>query len=213
MSAAQPLPTEYEIDWSQPVRMPFEQFLGFIENAQEKYEYEDGQVIPLTRLIADSGGTMEHSTIKVNLVSELRAKVTGSGCRALDADMAVKRRGKRQYYFPDASVVCDTPELDPAAADRCALNNPIAVFEVVSKTTAERDRSRKLESYQAFDSIKTYVIIESLRVGVQILDRSRDGEWRIDYVTEPDGVIRIPSTGIELSLAELYRDVELWDKD
>jgi Uma2 family endonuclease len=198
-----------KIDWSKPVRMTFEQFIEFIETADEKYEYADGLVIPLTRLIADSGGTMEHSSIKVNLVSELRSKVRGTGCRALDSDMAVKRRDKRQYFYPDASVVCGEPELDPNVSHRRAINNPTAIFEVLSSTTAESDRTRKFKAYQNFESVKTYVLIESLHIGVQVLDRSEDGGWRIDYVTDPDGVVRLPGVGIDLSLKDLYEGVDV----
>lgn len=80
---------------------------------------------------------------------------------------------------------------------------------MLSSTTAESDRTTKFKNYEAFDSIKTYVLIESLHYGVQVLDRSRDGQWRIDDVTDPDGIICIPSIDIELPMAELYRDVDV----
>ena len=210
-SPARRLPREDEIDWSRPVRMTFEQFLDFEERSEEKHEYVDGRVIPLSRLIADSGGSLEHSTVIANLVGEVRNKLIGTPCRVLESNMAVKRRGHRKYRYPDLSVVCGTPELDPNVSGRRALNNPAVLFEVLSSTTAETDRTEKQEEYAAFESFRAYVQVESTRPWVHVFSRTDDGGWGLDRVKDPDGTVRLPGLDVELSMREIYRDVEFPD--
>ncbi len=202
------LPNERDIDWSRPVHMTFEQFLDFEEQSEEKHEYVDGLVIPLTRLIADSGGSMEHSTVKVNLVAEGRAKTTGTPCRVFDSDLAVKRRNLRKYRYPDMTIVCGEPQLDPNVSRRRAINNPSILFEVLSSTTADTDRTEKLVEYAAFNSFLAYVQIETLRPFAHILRPGDDGGWRLETADGLDDVLRLRDIDVELSMAELYRDVD-----
>ena len=62
-----------------------------------------------------------------------------------------------RYVYPDLSAVCGEAETGDGAT---TLLNPVFVVEVISPTSVERDRERKVELYGAAPSIQGYLILD-----------------------------------------------------
>src|SRR4051812_24858568 len=76
-----------------------DEYFAFERDAFGRWEYVGGQIRAM------SGGTDDHNTIAVNIVSTLRNALAGRGCRAYVADMKV-HTGDGINTFPDVAVVC-----------------------------------------------------------------------------------------------------------
>src|SRR5271155_5712678 len=76
-----------------------EQYLAIERAAEFKSEFLDGV------MYAMSGGSPSHSSLAVNILSELRAMLRGGECKAFNSDLRVRVSG-RMYAYPDISVVC-----------------------------------------------------------------------------------------------------------
>jgi Uma2 family endonuclease len=88
--------------------------------------------------------------------------------------------------------------------DRTAtvVYGPVAVFEVLSPSTARDDRIVKAREYQATPSVQRYVMLE--QDGVSATVYARSGETWTHEILIADSILSLPEIDVELPLAELY---------
>ena len=87
-----------------------------------------------------------------------------------------------------------------------AVVNPVVVFEVLSPSSEGYDRGRKFEFYGALASLREYVLVDQERRRVEVRHRAdADAPWRYTTVTEADESVALPSLGVTLPLARVYR--------
>ena len=106
------------------------------------HELVDGEVRAMT------GGTSEHDTIANNLRAELRERLRGGPCRVHGADLKVRAGSNARY--PDALVDCG-----PRVRGSVLAIEPVAIFEILSRSTAWLDTGLKLRDYDATPSVRT----------------------------------------------------------
>ena len=165
-----------------------------------KYEYTDGH------MYAMSGGTAEHAEIAINMIAILKAHLQGS-CRVLSSDVRVQV-AERKYYYPDVSVSCH-PEDKQKGID--IIRYPRLVIEVLSPSTETNDRGKKFRSYKACSSIQEYVLINSQHQEVEIYHRQGDMWTYHQY--ESGQEINLASIRLTISLADIYRDVNVPEQE
>jgi len=165
-----------------------------------KYEYTDGH------MYAMSGGTAEHAEIAINMIAILKAHLQSS-CRVLSSDVRVQV-AERKYYYPDVSVSCH-PEDKQKGID--IIRYPRLVIEVLSPSTETNDRGKKFRSYKACSSIQEYVLINSQHQEVEIFHRQGD-MWAY-HQYESDQEIDLASIRLTISLADIYRDVNVPEQE
>ncbi len=195
-----------------------EEYLWQEQRAEVKHDYHNGQVYNM------AGGSPEHSQIAVNLTGELRALLRGSGCQVFNSDLKVAVEGNRRtkgnkrqpddefVTYPDASVVCG--QLEFYKADRQTLANPKVLFEVLSPSTRNYDRSVKLEQYRKLPSLMAYVMIDSEKVWVEQYHRTAQNSWQVDGPLENiDASLRIEILNVDLPLTALYEEVSFQDEE
>jgi len=177
-----------------------EEYLALEESTQSRYEYVNGEVFAMT------GGTDNHSTIKVNCVTTLNIKrrTSGKSCRIFDSDMKVKVDEDNQVY-PDFSVVCGERKFDDKK--RTQLTNPILVGEVTSDSSAKYDKSLKADIYRMLDSLRYYVVIDQNKVHVQVWSLQDNG-WLLQDFKSRDDVIMFDALNISLQVADMYDDID-----
>lgn len=203
--------TAKQFDWTKPVRMSEAEYLAFEEQAEEKHEFYDGIVRPLSLLIMMAGGAYEHSLIISNALRSIGNRLDGTGCRALDSNIRVKARHLTRYSYPDVTLLCGEPEFDEQAGGRTTLNNPTAVIEILSPGTQKFDRSEKFDRYQQIASLREYVLIETTKPFVQVLWRDDAGNWIFQSWSDINDIITFHSVGIEVPLTGVYRDMTFPD--
>jgi Uma2 family endonuclease len=177
----------------------WEAYLDWEARQPIRYELVDGQVYAM------AGGTAEHDTICNNLRAALHGQLRGTPCRPQGPDLKV-RAGKDGRY-PDALVDCG-----PRMSGALQAQEPVAVFEVLSKTTAWIDQNLKLRDYDATPSVRTYVLISQDERRAMVYARDRDGRLGIQNAVVLEGgeaSIDIPDLGLVLPFSALYEGLDL----
>jgi Uma2 family endonuclease len=173
-----------------------EDYLTLDRNSVDaRYEYIDGYAY-LT-----SGGTLNHSTISINITSLLRNSLRGSSCRVYNSDARVCLSESR-YVFPDASVSCD--ERDRGTGDTVYF--PRLIVEVLSPSTEAYDRGKKFVYYRACPTIEEYVLVDTQLQAVDVYRRATDTLWTL-HLFEAGDQVELTSLGISFAMSDIYEYV------
>jgi len=176
-----------------------EQYLEIERKAEFKSEYYQGE------MFAMSGARVPHLQIVSNTMGELHQQLRNRPCQPFSSDMRVCVAPVGLYTYPDVVVVCGELKLLDNTFD--TLLNPTVIFEVLSESTEAYDRGRKFELYCSLESLAEYVMISSLRVGVERYTRQPDGSWKYISKTSLEDTIDLKSVDCHLRLADLYERV------
>ena len=177
-----------------------DEYLALERASERRFEFRNGVVVCM------SGGTVEHAAISANIVGHLFNRLAGSRCRAFGADLAVRVPAGPPYRYPDASVVCGDVSYTVIDA-RHAVDNPVLIVEVLSKSSASYDRGTKFEEYIA--TLCDYLLVEQERPAIVHRSKLDDGGWVEREVSGLDASVRLPSLGIDLPLGEVYEGLTI----
>lgn len=180
-------------------RISSEEYLRGERLAEEKSEYVDGYVYAM------SGASVPHNYIASNLMVIIGSALKGSPCKPLGSDMRTRTPSSRFFTYPDLVIVCGQPELHDEQKD--TLLNPTVIIEILSPSTEKWDRGGKFARYQSIPSLQDYVLVSQDIPRVERFSRNGE-EWTLANSEGLEATLRLPSVGIEISLAEIYEDVE-----
>lgn len=162
-----------------------------------KHEFLGGEIYAM------AGGSPDHAALAAALVRCLGSRLPAS-CRFYSSDLRVHCSATGLYTHPDAAVVCGSTLR--SQHDRLSVENPVLLFEVTSSSTEDYDRGAKLHHYMQIASVREIVIVSHREPRVTVHRREEtDSPWSI---AELQGTDRgdLVSVGVELDLADLYRD-------
>src|SRR5437763_897338 len=194
---------------SEGLYMTKEQYFALDEATDGQYEFYNGYVIMLTPpssayddgvFVDMSGGSIAHSAICARLAFLIESGLPDDGpCLVHSSDVKVEAANQRYYLHPDVSVACDqeTGQL---------LTNPVAVIEVLSPATEERDRTWKLDSYKGLPSVEEYVLVGSTYREITVYRRAN--AWRPYHYREGD-LVELESIGVSFPFEAVYRRIPL----
>ena len=169
-----------------------QEMLDWERRQSERYEYVGGV------LRAMVGGSLAHNRITLNIAATLLAKLAGRPCRPFMESAKVVTA--EAILYPDVVVTCSP--VDPRAD---TVPEPVAIVEVLSRTTEDYDSGAKWRAYQTLASLRHFVLVAQDRPSVAIY--SREGvDWRYRALEVLDAVLTLEAIGAEISLAEIYRD-------
>jgi Uma2 family endonuclease len=181
-----------------------EEYFGVEESSTVKHEYHQGQILAM------AGASLRHNRLVGNIFSALRTALAGSPCEVFASDLRVRTPGGL-YTYPDVMVVCNGVTLSPG--DRLdTVVNPSAIVEVLSSSTAAYDRGEKYRQYQAFVTLREYVLVDQtirhVSVHTRLPDDSAAAEWTRQDFTTPESRVVLPSLQVSMPLADIYAGVE-----
>jgi Uma2 family endonuclease len=148
-----------------------------------------------------AGGTLDHSTICINVTSLLRRLLRGGPCRVYNSDARV-RLSEERYFYPDATVSCD--ERDRGKGD--IIVSPRVVVEVFSPGTASYDRGNKFVYYRTCPTIEEYVLVDTQRQAVDVYRRASTTLWTL-HLFGPGDRVELACLNISFPIVALYEDV------
>lgn len=186
-----------------PQKKPYistEEYLRLERAAEYKSEYYAGEIFAM------AGGKAIHSLISANVGRELGNKLKGKGCVPFDSNLRIMTPATGLYTYPDVSVICGPLEYAPDTDD--TIVNPTLLVEVLSDSTEGYDRGKKFEHYRSIPTFQEYVLISQTAASVEVFSRQPDGNWMLTHVKGLDAKARLQSFDIELSLAEIYYEVQ-----
>jgi Uma2 family endonuclease len=120
----------------------------------------------------------------------------------------VVRVGDAHLVRPDVAVQFREPGA-AAGADR----DPAIVVEVMSPTTAVRDRGAKRLAYFQLADLQHYVLLSSGQYCLEIFSRYAPGEWSCRrWCDEISRLVELPGFDVCLPLMALYEGIDLDEK-
>ncbi len=175
------------------LRCSVERFAALAEVCELRLELLNGLIVGM------AGASHNHNLIASNLGFSLNTAFRPRGCRVFQSDQYVAIDQSRS--LPDLVLLCGAPQLVGQA-----LTNPTAIIEILSPSTASKDRTEKLEIYCGIPTLKEYLLVHP--------DRRRVERARLKHcppcweVLDADVVELL---GVVVSLDEIYDGVGLKD--
>lgn len=171
-------------------------YLAFEMTATARHEFVGGEIHAMT------GTSVRHNRIAGNLFSRLHAEVAGTPCVVLMSDVKLRVDNGATYYYPDVMLV-----RDPTDNDAYARARPCLIVEVASPATASIDRREKWAAYQNIQTLREYLIVEQDEMRVELRRRENLREWSITQFDAGDTLELACVDGMQIAVAEIYRDL------
>lgn len=171
-----------------------EEYLTLERAADYKSEYLDGHIYAM------SGGSAQHSRIKVDLLAAVVAQVGGTRCEVFDSDMRVQV-SENMYTYPDLTVVCGESRFSGAEHD--VLLNPTVIFEVLSPSSEAYDRGEKWARYRRMPSLQLYVLVSQSKPLIEVFARAGD-TWIFADAGGLDADLRLDPIPCTIDLGAVY---------
>jgi Uma2 family endonuclease len=184
--------------------MSVEEFYAFTDRRpdDEKWELIDGEPI------LNAAPSRLHQRIVKNLVFILTGFERRPGAAWEVLPGLGVRVSEKSRPEPDVLIIPRVGgSLDPQGRDR---SDVVAAFEVLSPSTEHRDLRWKRVAYTSLPSLTEYVVVAQDMVEVVVFARASGFEEH--RLRSLDDSVELPSLGVSLSLAEIYRDTDLADR-
>ncbi len=179
-----------------------EEYLEFERESDSRHEFLDSEIYAM------AGESLSHSRVCMNLAREVGNKLKRTNCEALSPNMKVRTSTASLFSYPDLTIVCGEPQFHDRKKD--VLTNPKVVFEVLSPSTADYDRTTKFLRYRMGNATLTdYILVSQDRCFVEHFTKHTDGSWIYKSLNQLSDILRIETIDCELSLEEIYDRVEL----
>ncbi len=166
-----------------------------------KYEYHNG------RLVEISGVNLAHAQVEMNLLFQVRQKLGRRDERMFTGGMHIKAPSFPPYRYANLSVSAGQPEFEEIGGS-ATLVNPLFLVEIFSPQTEAYDRGDKFSHYKSIPSFGEYWLVSESRPHVSQFIRLNDGWWHHREYNDLDEVVKLVALKCELSLREIYDDVE-----
>lgn len=177
-------------------KMSAEEYLEWEAKQELRYEYIDGEILAMT------GGTLPHAKIYLNFYRALYPHLRQRGCETYVSDAKVQASENSRYFYPDLVVTCHPDDLKA----RDFIQHPKIIVEVLSPSTANYDRTKKLKHYRQIPSLQEYVLIDSEEITVEVYQRGEGKMWHY-YEYEAGEAVFLPSIEFECAIELLYEGV------
>jgi Uma2 family endonuclease len=165
----------------------------------DAFELVDG--VPL--LVGDSDET--HEQIASNIGACLKLAMDKRGCHTYQEGIMVQASdnpGGHNKFRPDVVVRCGSP------SDNSFVTDPVVVVEVVSPSTVDLDRGRKLQFYQEISTVRHIVLAYEDWKEVEH-HRRIESSWERTVLTESESVLVLHAVEFSMDLKSIYFDVPL----
>jgi Uma2 family endonuclease len=183
-------------------RFTLEEYRTLEETSAERHEYRDGEIVEM------SGGSETHSAIASNFLIFLGFLLRDTDFRVYNGDLRVWIPEYNCGTYTDLMVVEGQPELNGDRQDE--ILNPLLIVEVLSPSTEAYDRGEKFRKYRSIPSFREYLLVSQTEPYIEQFynpDRQRSDHWQWQVHAGIDRAIVLPSLGVEIPLAEIYRRV------
>ncbi len=179
------------------------EYLDKEEMAVNKHQFFNGKIQQM------AGAKAKHNQIALQVASALLVSVKklSQKYKVYNSDQKIYIASENIALYPDALVISEKPEFYEGRED--LITNPLLIVEVLSKSTQGYDRGEKFMLYQRCPSFQEYILIEQETLKVESWCRIKENTWERTFETDRSKSLAIRSIGVELSLEDVYSDVEI----
>lgn len=165
------------------------------------YELVEGE--PRAQDSASDG----HGTIQANVIRLLGNHILDRRlpCRVVSAPgIQPKLRSDWNYRVPEIAVTCT-----PHQSGVHKTPDPILIVEVLSPSNAQ-DTWNNVALFATLPSVREILVLESGRVGADLLRRGENGEWPANSIDLKAGdTVELGTIELSMPLVEAYRGTDL----
>ena len=176
-----------------------EEYLQLEEKADQKHEYHDGEIIPMT------GGTTNHNKLALNLATRLNIALNDLNYEVYIGDVKLWIPRYREFTYPDVMVIQGQPVY--YGKNTTTVTNPRLIAEVLSKSTKDYDCSDKFLYYRSIPEFQEYILIDQTRYYVMQYVKTSENQWIFTEYEAEEAKLMLDSINVELSLSQLYKKV------
>lgn len=177
-----------------------EEYLEFEINSQERNEYINGEIIPMT------GGLPNHNRLVLNLASALNFALKREPYFVFVTDQRLWIPRQRIYTYPDIMVVQGDLQLQAGRKD--TVTNPLLIVEVLSKSTQAYDRGDKFKFYRTISSFQEYVLIDQYSIHVEQYYKTESNQWIFSEEDGENSILKLNKVPFEIILGDIYNKVD-----
>ena len=181
----------------------FEEYLVLEETAEDKHEYQDGEIVPMT------GGTTDHNKIALNFASNLKFALKRKQYDIFIGDVKLWIPTYRQGTYPDVMLI--KGESIYYGSGKTTVINPSLIVEVLSKTTQNYDQGDKFFYYRSIPQFQEYILVSQDQYYVMQFNKTQEGKWLLSEYMGVDSILSLDSVEFQISFPELYENV-IFDK-
>lgn len=158
-------------------------------------------------LIFMAGASEAHNDIAGNISAIFKFHIwqNEQPYRVFQSDMkVVSFLDYKDYFYPDVVFIAGKTRYDNNEKD--VLVNPTILFEVLSDSTENFDRTDKFESYKKIESLKEYILVSQYERCVEHFYKNAQGEWVKGKIYK-NGELPLISIPLKLRLKQIYHNM------
>jgi Uma2 family endonuclease len=177
------------------------EFLAWERQQKLKHELINGKIYTM------GGASKKHNQINFNLNGLLYiVRRLLNNFTAFSTDMRTFIPLKESYVYPDIVIVKGEDKYLDKEFD--TLTNPTVVFEVLSKSTKQFDKSKKFGYYRSIESLKEYVLISQSEYHVVHYYKNAQLEWVIgEILINENDVLELRNLDVKMPLKDIYEGI------
>lgn len=208
------------------------ELLNQLETLTEiKFEYAQNQVIPkessepvtqeiINYILSDefdfhifqqnffeqmASGSRNH----IELIRELNLLIT----KQIDSSLYGHYINNLKIYSEMLTSSIRIPDLvvqlvDSPISDNGISEKPLTIIDVLSKSTAKKDKTQKKKEYQAIPSLQEYILISQNEHKIEQYLREGKTKWILKVYDSADDTC-VLTVGVKIKLSKLYQNINL----
>ena len=177
-----------------------QEYLEFEEQSDVRHEFHFGKLYPI------SGTSDVHNEIVHDIHTLIKNAFRQRGCKVYSENVKLELIKNGKFNYPDVMLTCDEDDKNSKFIKR----HPSLIVEVLSKSTADYDRTDKFEDYKTIASIQYYLLVESRWQYIELFTRTEaENLWTYQSFTKMTDLIAFPKLDFQMSVADIYNDLNL----
>ncbi len=177
-----------------------DEYLALEVESEVRHEYRNGEILAM------AGGLPTHNEIAGDLLFLFKAALKQKPYSVFVCDQRLLIPGGNLYTYPDVMVVPRPIELQAGRKD--TVMNPILIAEVLSDSTKDYDRGEKFIAYRSIPTFQEYLLISQDAPHVEHYVKQNANQWLFTEYDGLDAQVMLTSIGVEITLADLYENVD-----
>jgi Uma2 family endonuclease len=182
--------------------MSEDRFLDWAETQEGRFELVEGTVV------MQAGATRDHERVAKRIFLSLYAQADEAVFDVNKGDFGVRitrGSGKGSILYPDVVV-----DRQSATGAERATTTPVAVVEVLSRSTDYADHVAKLKKYQVRETLRVYAVFEQTAPKAYLWVKEEAGWPEEPRIYEGlDQAVPFEAVRASVRLAEIYRAPDL----
>jgi Uma2 family endonuclease len=182
-----------------------EEYLELEEQATDKSEYRNGEIVPMT------GGTTNHNELALTLAATLKLSLRRQDYKVYMGDVRLWIPQFRQYTYPDVMLIRGQPVY--ADNRKTTVMNPVLIAEVLSPSTKNYDQGDKFRYYRSIPTLQEYILIDQQQPYVIQHNKIETGQWLLSEHGGESAILSLKEVEFQIGLADLYEGVDFSHPD